>query len=109
MGLSLLATLHIPKFLHKVASTYRYKGTNQPDLVLSRQRNHSADWDGEVAGQVAVGEVAGQAAAGELAGQVAFEELAAAGRCLVEGVPGQVADHYAGIACIDASVVHATG
>ena len=63
----------------------------------------------EVAGQVAVGEVAGQAAVGELADQVAFEELAAAGQCLVRGVPDLVADHYAGIACIDTSVVHATG
>ena len=52
--------------------------------------------------------MAAQVALEEVAGQVAFEKLAAAGRFVVAmgGVPGQIADHYAGI---DASVVHATG
>ena len=50
-----------------------------------------------------------QVALGELAGQVALEQLAAAGQFVVGGVPGQVADHYPGIAWIDASAVHATG
>ena len=64
-----------------------------------------------MAAQVALEEVAAQVALEEVAmaaGQVAFEKLAAAGQFVVAmgGVPGQIADHYAGI---DASVVHATG
>ena len=54
--------------------------------------------------------VAGQVALEEVAGLVALEKLAAAaGQFVVGNVPGQVADHYAGTACIDTSVVDATG